>query len=216
MIFFRLFLCFAERVVLLKAILFDMDGVVLDSVDANVRLFQRVFQEFGFIPPSEQELLDFSPRGSSATFDKFLPDNEKGDAELKRQMFERTRELSIEMLSQMKPMQGILELLKRLKQSHKLALVTNRRDSTYVAIESFGFQGVFDVVITAGDVVNPKPSPEPILLALERLGLPASSALFFGDMDVDSEAGAAAGVKTILVKNVDGIRKALQAEGVQL
>ncbi|MBI5159729.1 HAD family hydrolase [Candidatus Micrarchaeota archaeon] len=201
-------------IVLVKAILFDMDGVVLDSVDANVRLFQRVFQEFGFAPPSEKELLTFSPRGSRATLSEFLPVYEKGNEELKQQMFARTRELSHEMLKQLKPMEGILELLKQLKQSHCLALVTNRRDSTHEAIKLFGFQGVFDVVITADDVANPKPSPEPILLALEKLATPASSALFFGDMDVDLEAGASAGVKTILVKNVDSIKKALQTEGV--
>lgn len=193
-----------------KAILFDMDGVILDSVESNVWLFQRVFQEFGFAPPSEKELLEFSPRGSKETVNKFLPEFEKDNWELKQKMLERTRELSIGVLQKVKPMPEIHEILRELKQTRRLGLVTNRRESAHAAIELFGFQGIFDVVITAGDVENAKPHPEPIILALERLGVSPSEALFVGDMSVDLEAGTAAGVKTILIKNVDDIKKAVE------
>ncbi len=193
-----------------KAVIFDMDGVILDSVDANVRLFQRVFQEFGFAPPSEQELLDFSPRGSTATIGEFLPEPEKQNGELKQQMLERTRELSMQILGEMRPMPGIHALLSELKTHYRLALVTNRRESTHAAIELFGFQGIFEVVVTASDVTNPKPHPEPILLALEKLGVSSREAIFFGDMNVDFESGTSAGVETILIKNVGDIKKTLE------
>src|SRR5213595_2600494 len=57
----------------------------------------------------------------------------------------------------------------------------------------------FEVIVGADDVTHPKPHPEPVLKALERLGAPAADTVFIGDSRHDIECGRAAGVKTAAV-----------------
>lgn len=57
-------------------------------------------------------------------------------------------------------------------------------------------EDAFDVVVGADDVTHPKPHPEPVQVALERLGASASDAVFVGDSRHDLVSGRAAGVKT--------------------
>ena len=58
-----------------------------------------------------------------------------------------------------------------------------------------GYDGLFDVLIAADDVKNPKPHPEPVLMALERLGVGPGAATFVGDSPHDMASGRAAGVR---------------------
>jgi pyrophosphatase PpaX len=62
-----------------------------------------------------------------------------------------------------------------------------------------GLQEEIELIIGADDVENPKPHPEPVTLALARLGQPASRALYVGDSIHDMESGRAAGVETAAV-----------------
>jgi HAD superfamily hydrolase (TIGR01509 family) len=61
-------------------------------------------------------------------------------------------------------------------------------------LETYGLDGYFSCVMTAGRVANPKPHPEPLLKVLEHYGIAAREALFVGDSDVDRQAADAAGV----------------------
>src|SRR5439155_106548 len=62
-----------------------------------------------------------------------------------------------------------------------------------------GLEDAFQVIVGADEVTHPKPHPEPVLTALERLGAPATGAVFVGDSRHDVECGRAAGVKTAAV-----------------
>jgi pyrophosphatase PpaX len=62
-----------------------------------------------------------------------------------------------------------------------------------------GIEDAFDVVVGADEVTHPKPHPEPVLIALQRLGAAAAGAVFIGDSRHDLECGRAAGVKTAAV-----------------
>jgi HAD superfamily hydrolase (TIGR01509 family) len=63
-----------------------------------------------------------------------------------------------------------------------------------ILLESFGLDGFFSCVMTAGRVANPKPHPEPLLKVLDQYGIKAHQALFVGDSEVDRQAADAAGV----------------------
>jgi pyrophosphatase PpaX len=65
-----------------------------------------------------------------------------------------------------------------------------------MAFRALGFPELFDAVVTAGDTGAHKPSGEPVLLALERLGASPDRAIYIGDSPVDIAAGKAAGVAT--------------------
>ena len=78
-----------------------------------------------------------------------------------------------------------------------MAIVTSRlRHATLRGLDICGLSRHFEVIITPEDVRNAKPDPEPVLLALERLGVPAAEALFVGDSPHDIAAGRAAGTRT--------------------
>jgi pyrophosphatase PpaX len=80
----------------------------------------------------------------------------------------------------------------------RLGIVTSKRARMVaLAWDVLPLHGLFDVVITADDTDRHKPDPEPIRIALERLGADAGSAAFVGDAPFDIQAGNAAGVHTV-------------------
>ena len=95
---------------------------------------------------------------------------------------------------------GAEDALRRLKKAGlKLAIATNDRRAD--AEESFRVAGVlplFDVVVGADEVENPKPSPDMVQLACERCGTEPENMIYFGDQPTDMLAGRAAGVKAVV------------------
>lgn len=80
----------------------------------------------------------------------------------------------------------------------RLAAITSRSRRTSVqTIERAGLAAYLDLVLSFEDVTAIKPDPAPLLLALERLGVPPAAALMVGDTDADILAGRAAGVRTV-------------------
>lgn len=98
--------------------------------------------------------------------------------------------------------EGMEAALGRLKAAdRRLAIATSKSaDTTAMGFRSLpGLREYFDVVVTASDTRAHKPSPDPLLLALERLGASAERAIYIGDAPVDIEAGRAAGMATAAV-----------------
>jgi len=98
--------------------------------------------------------------------------------------------------------EGMEAALGRLKAAdRRLAIATSKSaDTTAMGFRSLpDLSAYFDVVVTASDSGAHKPSPEPLLLALERLGASAERAIYIGDAPVDIEAGRAAGLATAAV-----------------
>jgi pyrophosphatase PpaX len=98
--------------------------------------------------------------------------------------------------------EGMEAALGRLRAAgRRLAIATSKSaDVTAMGFRSLpDLRACFDAVITAGDSDAHKPSPEPLLLALERLGASAERAIYIGDAPVDIEAGRAAGMATAAV-----------------
>ena len=93
---------------------------------------------------------------------------------------------------------GVSETMRLLKAAGmKMAIVsTKRNDMVEKGLDLLDVEGVFDVIIGLDDVTNTKPDPEPILLALERLGAAKEEALMIGDNFHDIEGGKNAGVRT--------------------
>ncbi len=96
----------------------------------------------------------------------------------------------------------------------RLAIVTSKhRRGTLRGLELCGLTSRFEEIVTPEDVVHPKPHPEPVLTALERLGVGPREALFVGDSPHDVVAGRAAGVRTVGALWGPFPRAALEAAG---
>lgn len=93
------------------------------------------------------------------------------------------------------------DMLARLRPKYKLAVATNRTDSMAGVLAEHGLADAFDLVITARDVVNPKPHPEPLFKVIEYFGIAPLEMIFVGDSELDSVAAQAAGVPFISYAN---------------
>ena len=97
--------------------------------------------------------------------------------------------------------EGIEEVLDGLKAAgRRTGIVTSKsRDTTGMAFRAVGLEDRFDVVVTATDTSEHKPSPVPLQLCLQRLGATAAGSIYIGDSPYDIQAGAAAGMTTAAV-----------------
>src|SRR5207249_5736399 len=100
-----------------------------------------------------------------------------------------------------RPYAGVVEAVLALRDRGKsLGLVTSKmRSGALRGLRVAGLEDAFRVIVGADEVTHPKPHPEPVLMALERLSAPAAGAVFVGDSRHDLECGRAAGVKTAAV-----------------
>jgi HAD superfamily hydrolase (TIGR01509 family) len=115
----------------------------------------------------------------------------------------------------LRPIAGATPLIEALRtRDIPLALVTNRIEaSAHRAITTLGWAQHFDVVIGSDMTAQPKPSADPALLALERLGVHASLAAYVGDNEADMLCATAAGIPVVIGLAIAGNGDALAAAG---
>ncbi len=178
-----------------EPIIFDLDGTVVDTVAlirASFRHASRVV--LGEELPDEVLL---------AGVGRPLMDQMRAlDAARAQQLYDAYREFNHRVHDEMiAGFAGMEAALGRLRAAQRrLAIVTSKSaDTTAMAFRVVGLREYFDAVVTAGDTSAHKPSAEPLLLALERLGAPPDRAVYVGDAPVDVAAGKAAGVATVAV-----------------
>ncbi|MBJ6799119.1 HAD family hydrolase [Geomonas propionica] len=176
-----------------KAVIYDCDGVLFDSFEANYAFYHLILDRFG------RSAID---RGDADTMRILHTYCNKDVLEYLFAGDDRMDEVrafsaSIDyrkLFPLMIMEQGLRETLDALKGRVELAICTNRASSMDILLDSFGLDGYFSCVMTAGRVKNPKPHPEPLLKVLEHYGLAPHEALFVGDSDVDRRAAEGAGV----------------------
>ena len=183
-----------------KAVIYDCDGVILDSLESNYIFYNRVMD---FLGRPELDRTDLEARrvlhtySFNAVMDYFFTGDERRDDALAFAKTIHYRDLAPFMRME----EGFVETLDSLKGKVALAVCTNRAISMEMIIEDFGLSGYFDAVMTAGRVSNPKPHPEPLLKLLEELDLERDQVLFVGDSAVDMQAAQAAGVPFVAYKS---------------
>ena len=183
-----------------KAVIYDCDGVILDSIESNYIFYNRIMDGLGrphidrLCTESERVLHTFSYLDVIEHFFGNDPQKEQAIAIGKTIRYK-------ELMPYMRREEGLVETLQALKCKVDLAVCTNRAASMEMIIEDFGLEGFFSFIMTAGKVQNPKPHPEPLLKVLEHYRIQPQEALFVGDSAVDMQAAAAAGVPFIAYKS---------------
>jgi phosphoglycolate phosphatase len=176
-----------------KAVIYDCDGVMFDSFEANFAFYSQIIEHFGRPPldRSDADTMRILHTYSNRDVLNFLF---AGDDRI-----DEVRAFSAgidyrKLFPLMVIEAGLRETLAALQGRVELAVCTNRASSMEMLLASFGLERYFSCVMTAGRVAHPKPHPEPLLKVLEQYGIAAHEALFVGDSEVDREAADAAGV----------------------
>ena len=174
--------------------LFDLDGTVLDSIELILRSYRHTLEtHLGIVPPDELWL-----KGLGTPIWVQLR-HWTEDPDQIAAMVETYRTYNMEHHDALvRPYDGIVTVVEELKARRRLiGLVTSKaRSGAERGLEVTGLAPSFDVIVAADEVVHPKPHPEPVLLALERLHARPADAVFIGDSRYDIECGHAAGVGT--------------------
>lgn len=195
----------------IEAVLFDVDGTLLDTRDAWVEAFDGGLSAIGKHPMAGNE----AARWIGTPIETIYAERcGLSGEELSRavQAFQRVEAESIRHGVRAYP--GISEMLAGLG-AWRLGAVTNkRRDPTLESLRITGLLDRFVLVLGGDSVPKKKPAPDPIRMAASELRLPPSACAVVGDTENDVMAGKAAGAKTIGVTWGYGTRARIEAAGV--
>lgn len=181
------------------AIMFDLDGVIIDTEPLHARTKRMAFDQYGLTAPDDF-YAGFIGRSDEdmvkGVVEQFGPPSLEW-----RDVLARKHELFNEMESEIELIPGATEFIAAArKHFDKLALVTSatRRNQQY-ALRRFGLESSFDVIVTAEDIVRTKPDPEPYLTAVSRLGVPAAACLVLEDSTHGVASANAAGCAVVAI-----------------
>lgn len=189
-----------------KAVIFDLDGTLSDSIHSLTYSGNEALREVGFGPFGEEDYKYFVGDGAANLIKRAL--RASGDEDLVHfdAVFRRYREIfAVHCMDGVKPYDGMCELLTALKERGlKLAVLSNKpHEETVKVVETLFGKGTFDVIQGQCQELPIKPSPQGVFRILERLGadggekLLPENLLYLGDTGTDVLTGRGAGAFTI-------------------
>ena len=184
---------------MLKLIVFDCDGVMFDSKNANRTYYNFLLNHFG-LPEMNEEELDFVHMSSVADSIQHI--------------FRNSHAISLEKVDQLRAQTGykpflkymsiepdLIYFLKIVSKKYSLAISTNRSDTMGPLLKSYELESYFGKVMTAGNAPRPKPAPDALMEILKHYDCDPVEALFIGDTIVDEQHAASCNVDLIAFRN---------------
>ncbi len=188
-----------------KVIIFDCDGVLFDSRDANIAFYNQILSHVN-LPPMTKEEIEFVHVSTADEALRYLIT--RRDFHIVEEVLTHRPQVDYTpfiRLMRMEP--NLRELLHALPQQIKRAISTNRSYTIGDVLRIHGLEGEFALVVSALDVKNPKPHPESALKILSHFACSPAEALFVGDSEVDQVSAQGAQIPFVAYKN-----RSLQAE----
>jgi HAD superfamily hydrolase (TIGR01509 family) len=184
---------------MIKAIIFDIDGVLLDSFDANIGFFQRLMKLYNYKRPTKEEAKKIF---HLTMWDAIKLLTKENSEERIREIWLKGKKLDIYPTKLLKMPKDEKTVIKELGKKYKLALVTSRvKKGVEIFFKVSGLRKYFHVVVSFEDYKKPKPNPEPLLIALKRLGVKPEEAIYVGDSLTDAQAAKKVGMIFVAYKN---------------
>lgn len=184
----------------LQLAIFDLDGVICDTVKYHYLAWKRLAQELGFdFTEKDNERLKGVSRMRSLEILLEVGGLEKTEEE-KAKLAEKKNTWYVEYILQMDSSEllpGVLDFLEELKENEvKLALGSASKNARTI-LQRLGITPLFDAIVDGNLVTKAKPDPEVFTLGAELLGIPPENAVVFEDAQAGIEAALAAGMKVI-------------------
>lgn len=189
----------------LRAVLFDWDGTLANSAEASFRCYVKLFGSFGIGFDRDAYARTYSPNWHFTYTALGLPKHDWEEADRRWNRFYGEEPCAL--------VEGVVPEIDRL---HRAGLVqgvvtSGERPRVGREIEEFGLSRYFPVVVCSQDVVNRKPHPEALELALARLKVAAPDAAYVGDSPEDVKMARAAGALAVGIPGGFPNRPALAA-----
>lgn len=195
----------------MRGVIFDLDNTLVDSIDSITKCADHVLRGMG---KGGIDRATAEKAMGLTIFDLFGLVEPDLTEEEKRRLFEEYRRCYMDYIHETKALPHAKEALAHASsRGLRLALVTTKsRGNAEKILRAFGMEGYFMAVIGFEDTEEHKPSPEPLLRALEDLGLGAGEVLVVGDTVMDVIAGRRAGAITVAVTTGVTPRERLASE----
>jgi len=180
----------------MQAGIFDLDGVIVNTVPLHFKAWQRMFKEYGkdFTFEDYKQKVDGIPRidGAKAILDDISEDELKKASDKKQGYF-------LEYLENGKiPIYNTtVDLIKSIRDSSLKAGVISSSKNCLPILKKTGLADLFDVIITGNDITKGKPDPQVFFMAAEKMNVGPSKCVVFEDAVLGVQAAKAAGMKCI-------------------
>ena len=182
----------------IKAIIFDMDGVLIDSLESNIMFFQKLMQKAGYKKPSRKILKEnfhLTMKDMIRTLTKASED------EVTRvwKIGKNSRYREFAKIPTGKIPDGSKNVIDMLSHKYRMGIVTGRiKIGVQEVFRLSRNRRLFSAIVSFEDYAKPKPDTEPLLVALKRLKVKPEEAVYIGDAETDMLAAKAAGMHFIL------------------
>lgn len=196
---------------MIKAAIFDLDGVIIDTAHYHYIAWKRLASEFAItLTPAHNELLKGVSRMRSLEIILSL-----GNIDLplahREQLAEKKNKWFVEYIESIRPEEifpGVIDLIQNLRQQNiKIGLASSSKNAPRV-IELLGIAKDFDTLVDGTMITHSKPDPEIFLLAAHKLGIAPHECVVFEDAEAGVDAAVAAGMKCVGIGSVEQLRNA--------
>lgn len=196
---------------MIQAVIFDLDGVIVDTAHYHYIAWKRLASEFGItLTPQHNELLKGVSRMRSLEIVLSLGNIQLSDSEMEA-LADKKNKWFIEYIESVRPEEifpGVKDMLVNCRKKNlKVALASSSKNAPRV-IELLGLANLFDTMVDGTMITHTKPDPEIFLLAAKRLGITPDKCVVFEDAEAGVEAAIAAGMKCVGVGSPEQLGKA--------
>ena len=197
----------------IRAVAFDMDGVLIDSHPAHRTAWREFLRSLGKQVSDRELSFILEGRTRNEILSHFL--GELSEAELQR-YGKHKDEIFRSLEHRIEPVRGVIEFIRKLTQRGIVSAIATSASEirTFSTIERMGLAEHFEIIITASDVTRGKPDPLVYRIACERMGIPPENALAFDDAPAGIRAAALAGMRCIGVSS-NGLAPQLLEAGAE-
>jgi HAD superfamily hydrolase (TIGR01509 family) len=180
------------------AYLFDCDGTIVDSMPLHYIAWTQALAEYGCTDFTEEF---FYSLGGVPVDGVVARINQRDGLSIPVAEFAHHKEnLYYELIHQLQPVPEVLEVIHAQHGKLPFAVVSgSTRESVVKSLEALGILDLFDTLVCAGDYAHGKPSPEPFLLAAQRLHVAPERCLVFEDADIGIQSATAAGMASVRI-----------------
>lgn len=183
----------------IKAVLFDLDGTVLNTIDDLADSVNHALTTLGFPARTVSEVRAICGNGPRNLIRRCMPES-ANDKEFEKCLALFKEHYEINKANKTAPYDGIIDSLKELRANgYKLALVSNKHDDALSALNKCYFDELFDFSIGSSDEIPKKPAPDMVDIALNELSTSKDEAVFIGDSEVDIQTANNAKLPCITV-----------------